>query len=610
MAISRTFDYTARNFAEIRQQLIEYVNTYYPEIAPSFASDNGIGNLLLELNAGVGDILSHNTDRVFQETQLENAQESKSIIQHAKTMGLNVGGKRASITLAEFKITVPTLGDSFDSSYCGVLKAGSQIIGAGQSFELIEDLDFSSPISPSGNKNRQIIPNMDSSERVRSYDIVKLHPVYNGQTKVFSYTNRTSESALQIVLPDVNVIDVVSVIVKNGVVDTTPTNNEFNDEALTYYEVEYLAQPHVFIENKSISDPTNVKAGKIKEVTKKFIKEYTDSGFCKLTFGLGNGDMDIFNEVLTNNGFNGLTSYLINTSLGEKIPINSTVFVKYRIGGGSQSNIASGVLSNLGSTNFIVNGVRSDENQKVERSLKVTNPIAAFGGADSLSIEQIRYLIKYNFASQNRCVTLNDYLVKTYLMPGKFGSPFKVNVIKVDNKVVILIIGRTSDGTLDNTSTTLLKENIAEWISQFRMINDYVEIRDGRIYNIGYSITVYVDDRGSTIDVVNQIVLQTKNFHDVNKIQMGDDIYLGNLIESINNVPNVINVLDIKAYNKVGGAYSVNEVKMPYVDELTKEIEIKDYTLHNTTDGIFEIKFPTRDIKVSIKRKNNFNNSN
>jgi len=608
MAISRTFDYTARNFAEIREQLISYVETYYPEIASSFASDNGIGNLLLELNAGVGDILSHNTDRAFQETQLENAQEAKSILQHAKTMGLNVGGKRASISLGEFRITVPTLGDSFDSSYCGVLKSGSQVIGAGQSFELTEDLDFSSPISPMGNLNRQIIPNIDSTERVQSYDIVKLHPIYNGQTKIFRYSNRTSESAQQIVLPDINVIDIVSVIVKTGIIDVTPDNSEFDDENLKYYEVEYLAQPYVFIEDTSIIDISNIKAGKIKNVTKKFIKEYTDKGFCKLTFGLGNGDIDVFNEVMSNNGFNSLTSYLINTSLGEKIPSNSTIFIKYRIGGGSQSNIGSNVLKNLGNTILNINGVRNDVNQKVERSLKVTNPIASFGGADSLSIEQIRYLIKYNFSAQNRCVTLNDYLVKTYLMPGKFGSPFRVNVLKLDNKVVILVIGKNADGTLDNISTNLLKQNIAEWISQFRMVNDYVEVSDGCIYNLSYSITVYVDDKGSTIDVVNQIVLQTKNFHDVNKSQMGDDIYLGNLIEAINNVPNVINVLDIKAFNKVGGNYSLNEVSMPYIDEDTREIDIRNYTLNNTTQGMFEIKYPTRDIKVTIKRKNNFLN--
>ncbi len=607
-SLSRTFNYTSRNFADIRQELINYVNQYYPDIAPSFAADSGIGSLLLELMAGVGDILSNNTDRIFQETQLQYAQQNQSILNLAKNMGLNVGGKRASVTLAEFKITVPVLGDSFDGSYCGILKAGSQIIGAGQSFELTEDLDFNSPFSPLGNPNRTIIPNIDALERVISYDIVKQHPVYNGQTKTYRLPVRTSQSALQLVLPENNVVEIVSVIVKSGVVDQTPTYDEFQEPNLKYYEVDYLAQPHVFVENTSIQNTGDIKAGKILDVTKKFIKEYSEKGYCLLTFGLGNGDLDLFSEAISNTGFDGLTSYLLNTSLGEKIPSNSTIFVKYRIGGGSQSNVGPNVLNRLGNIVFNVNGARPDKNQSVTRSLTVTNTIPAFGGADNLSIEQIRYLIAYNNASQNRCVTLQDYLVKTYLMPGKYGSPFKINVLKEDNKVVIVIIGKSGDGSLNNTSTSLLKENIAEWISQFRMINDYVEIRDGQVYNIGYNIEVYGDDKSSTLEIVNQIILQVQNFHDLNKANMGEDIFLGNLIEAINNVSGVINVLNLKAFNLVGGDYSLNEVPMPYSDVNTKEILITDYTLSNSIDGIYEVKFPTRDIKITIKRRNNFLN--
>ena len=83
---------------------------------------------------------------------------------------------------------------------------------------------------------------------------------------------------------------------------------------------------------------------------------------------------------------------------------------------------------------------------------------------------------------------------------------------------------------------------------------------------------------------------------------MGQNIYLTQLVEAINNVGGVLNVTDIKVYNKVGGNYSNNMTNQAYLDISTKQINLTtDYALFSEYDTMFEIKFPETDIKIRVK---------
>jgi len=205
-------------------------------------------------------------------------------------------------------------------------------------------------------------------------------------------------------------------------------------------EVDYLAQNRIFDEkiNNDNQDDT-IKVGEWFDVTRKFIKEYTENGYCRVVFGSGDPTINFFSngvlkEDISNKMF--LDNLLNNTALGERLKPGHTLFIKYRVGGGSSSNIGSGVLTNISNSNMLVTGSRQDWNLSVRRSLVVNNPVAAVGGNDGLSVEQIRNLIKYNFSAQNRNVTLKDYMLQVYKMPGRFGSPFRVNAFRENNKVV------------------------------------------------------------------------------------------------------------------------------------------------------------------------------
>jgi hypothetical protein len=131
--MAKKINYYSRNFADVRQELIGFVKQYYPDIFNDF-NDASVGMMLLELNAAVGDMLSFQTDRMFQETQIDFAQERSSILSMARTFGLKVPGNRPSMTIADFSVTVPVFGDTFDVSYAPLLKRGAQISGAGKVF--------------------------------------------------------------------------------------------------------------------------------------------------------------------------------------------------------------------------------------------------------------------------------------------------------------------------------------------------------------------------------------------------------------------------------------------------------------------------------------------
>jgi hypothetical protein len=582
------------------------VRQYYPDIFNDF-NDASVGMMLLELNAAVGDMLSFNTDRMYQETQIDYAQQRSSILSMARTFGLKIPGKRPSVTIVDFTVTVPVFGDTFDISYAPVIQAGAQVTGAGKVFETMYDIDFSSPFSIGGIPNRIITPNFNSNGVLINYTLTKREMVINGFTKIFKKIITTADVVpfLEVVLPDNNVLSVNSVITLDGTnYVTDPTNAQFLDENLKWYEVDALAEDKVFVEDfNKISDNPSVKPGKYVKVNQKFITEFTDLGFMKLIFGGGNQDVSSLCDFDVNpTMINQIGDFINNLSLGTTHTANTTLYVRYRVGGGADTNLGQGVLNTVGLATIIVNGVDNTINNTVRSSLTVNNPIPALGGRDEPSIEEIRNLVRYNFSAQNRAVTIKDYQSRIALMPSQFGVPFRTGVFEEQNKIKIYIIGLNSDGTLNNSSTTAIKDNIATYLSDYRMLNDYIEISNARIVNLSFQIDVYIDKKYPQSQIVSQIITSVSNYMNINNFDMGENIYLSNLLENVNNVAGVLNVIDMRVYNLVGGRYSLNEISQPYIDTATRQIDISDnYTLFGEPTTMFEIKFPSTDIIVRVR---------
>jgi hypothetical protein len=603
----RKINYNSRNFAEIRTELIGFIQQYYPDILSDF-NDASVGMMMIELNAAVADVLSFHTDRMFQETQIDYAQEKKSVLAMARTFGLKVPGKRPSISIVDWSVKVPVYGDTFDLSYAPVIRQGAQAIGAGKVFETIDDIDFSSPFTTGGLPNRLIIPNVDSNGTIQNYTITKREIVLNGVTKVYKRILKSEDVKpfLEVLLPDNDVLSVDYVINLEGTDYTkTPSISQFLDENLRWYEVDALAEDKIFVEDKTKnSDNAGIKTGKYLKVMKRFITEKTDKGFTKLIFGGGTQDIDS----ITQFGVNGslidkIGDFINNLSLGITVSPNQTMFIQYRTGGGSNTNLGPNTLKSVGIIDMVINGPSQTINTAVKNSLTVNNPIPCLGGRDEPSVEEIRNLVRYNFAAQNRAVTIKDYQSRIALMPGKFGVPFRCGVYEEQNKIKVAILALDASTKLTNISTNTLRDNIAEYLNDYRMLNDYVEISNGKIINLGFEVDLFIQKEFQQSQIISEVINKIKTYMDINDHEMGQNIYLSQLIEDINNVGGVLNVIDLRVYNKVGGAnYSINEIAQPYVDEDTKQIDLLgEYTLFGDPISMFEIKIPETDIKIRVK---------
>jgi hypothetical protein len=600
-------NYTARNFADLRGELVSMVRQYYPEIFNDF-NDASVGMMLLELNAAVGDMLSHNTDRMFAETQIDYAKERKSVLSLARTFGLKIPGKRPSVTIVDFSVTLPVLGDTFDVSYAPIIRGGSQVSGGGKVFETTTDIDFSSPFTIGGIPNRLIIPNFNANGTLLNYTITKREIVTNGFTKILKrvITQTDVKPFLEVILPEDNVLSIDSVITLKGTSFIgEPNLNEFLNLDNRWFEVDALAEDKVFIEdNAKVSDNAGVRPGKWITVNRKFIREYTDLGFTKITFGAGTYDTESLCDFDTNKALvNQIGDFINNMSLGAVPNANTTMFIKYRVGGGADTNLGPNVLKSLGILNMSVNGANQTKNTAVRNSLKVNNLFPAMGGKDQPSVEEIRNMVKYNFASQNRAVTIKDYQTRIAQMPGNFGVPFRCGVFEEQNKIKVYLLGLDSNGKLTNESNSALRDNISTYLADYRMLNDYVQVTNGRVINLSFEIDLYIDKKLPQSQIITQVISEVRNHLDINKFDMGDNIYISPLAEKINSVGGVTNVLDIRVFNKVGeGKYSLNEISQPYFDQITRQIDIStDYTLFGEPNSMFEIKFPTTDIIVRVK---------
>ena len=603
--MSKKISYATRDFAGLREELVNLTTQYYPDLVKN-TNDASIFSVLLDLNAAVADNLHFHIDRVWQETTLDFAQQRQSLFHIAKTYGIKIPGNRPSVALCDFSINVDARGDKEDERYLGIMRAGTQISGGGQVFETVEDVDFSYPFNSKGEPNRLKIPNFNANNTLISYTITKREAVVNGSTRIYRrvITSLDQKPFLKLYLPEQNILGVSSIIHKEGTTfGANPTSSEFSDLTNKWYEVKSLIEDKVFAPDPTaISDKNNFKSGVYKSVTNKFFTEFTPEGYFSLTFGSGNVDpLDNLDSYMTDTLKVNLASHLNNVSLGSIPKPGTTLFVKYRVGGGKDSILGVNVITSIDDVEMNVNGPISSKNNQVIQSLRVTNITPAVGGSDQPTIEELRNMISYNFSAQDRAVTLNDYKSLIEMMPSTFGAPAKVNVLEEDNKVKIKILSYDDTGNLSDIVSNTLKSNIIEYLSEYRMINDYIEIASGEVIDLSLEIDLMVDKNEIATDIVKTVISGATNFFMIEKRKMGDPLFVGDLMRQIGQISGVVNVIDVRVFNKIGGQYSSSEVSMAYVDSTTKEIAQSDMTIFMKSNQIFQVRFPNVDIRVRTK---------
>jgi len=564
---NKKISYTTRDFQSIRTELINFTRTYYPDLIDNF---------------------------------------------NAKTYGLKIPGQRPSVALVNFSITVPAFGDREDLRYCGILRRGAQINGAGQVFETVYDIDFASAVNAEGFPNRLKIPNFDSGNRLLNYTIVKQETVVNGITKVFKrvITPNDIKPFFELFLPERNVLGVTSVLLKDGTqYANIPSVQEFLGLDNRWYEVKALAEDRVFVEDPTkVADNPGIKVGKYITTSTKFITEYTPEGFFKMTFGGGSQSADEQLREFARNGYQlDLYKYSNNFALGSTLKANTTLFVQYRIGGGTSSNLGVNVITQIGTVSFFVNGPSDSVNTSVVNSLSCTNVTAAIGGAPNPTTEEVRNLVAFNFAAQNRAVTVNDYESIIRTMPSQFGAPAKVSITEENNKIKIKILSYDESGNLTEITSNTLKSNIANYLSNYRMINDYISIESANVIDLSFTIDVVLDNSQNQGAVIAQIADSVSEYMSPKSREMGQNVNVSEIRRIIQSQNGIISVADILIFNKVGGQYSSSQTSQRYLDSNTKQIELIDDTIFAEPSQTYQVRFSGKDINVRVKNLSTVN---
>lgn len=666
--------YSTRNYAEFRNEFMKLTRRYYPNVVKDF-SDASIGQWFIELLASTADDLSYHIDRTFNETDLNSAQEPSSLMQLARSNGLKVPGKKAAICEAELSCNLPLNADNgdlrlADEAYAPVIKAGSLFSTGMVTFELMEDVDFKEQFDENGISNRKIVPVRDSNGNIISYNYSKRVVVVAGQSKIFKKVINSSDIKpfMKVTLQDRNILGIDSIIVKEGTnLTTDPITSEFKVDAEEYldksgkpiqrfFEVDSLIDQYRFgevvenletlsasdIENGKYYNPTTeyttytdeegnevnyykVTKGKWRRLKNKFITEYTDNWQLKVIFGAGLRNQ--YGQIPSEDNTE-FTQYMMsrmqaNDYMGVLPNNNSTMYILYRVGGGEESNIARDTLTNTIYLNYSICGKPGEaDNAKkvkdVQTSIAITNPSPSYGGKDEPDSDELRYLIKYNNASQNRCVTVHDYYIKLMQIPAKYGCPFRVGIVEENNKIVIYTLGLDEQGNLKKELPNAVVENIQEYLRNYKMMNDFVELRSGKIINLSFELDIFVDKAYDKNEVVKRVIETVMDYMDIRRHQMGEDIFLGDLQKEIGKLDGVSNLIDMRVYNPTTDGHSDDGVTQELIDKNNccyegyaeagenpdNQIDLKasDMILFNEIDSMFEILNDT-DIKVRVKQR-------
>jgi len=616
MAIRRNIQYINKDFTELRASLIDYAKTYFPNTYTDF-SPTSPGMMFMEMAAYVGDVLSFYMDNQIQENFLQYARQPNNLYELAYMFGYKPNVTQVATTIVDFYQQVPASGSTSnkvpDFNYSLFVPGNTSITStsnASISFLMEDPIDFS--VSSSGDPTEITVYEVDGSGVPLYFLLKKSRKAISAtiNTIPFSFGAPTQFSTV-----DINADKII------GVLDITDTDGN------EWYEVDYLGQEMVFnsIKNTNVNDPNlSQYAGdtpyilKLEKVQRRFASRVISTGSLQLQFGAGTAE-DTDEEIIPNPNNVGIglpfeidkltTAYSPENFLFTKTygiaPSNTTLNVRYLTGGGVESNVPANDLTNLTSTVTFVNQQTNQTTANyVFNSLAVTNPQAADGGGDGDTIEEIRQNSSANFATQLRNVTQNDYLVRTLSMPAKYGvvskayiEPTKAQSISAGESQSVLDLYVLSYNVSNQLTTTslALKQNIITYLSQYRMVNDSVTIKDAFIINIGVNFDIIVLPNYNSNEVLTNCIVALRDYFAIDRWQINQPIVLRDIYILLDRIEGVQTVKTITINNLVGE--NLGYSKYAY--------DINGATANNVVypsldPSIFEVKYPNQDIQGRV----------
>ena len=607
--VKRNINYLGKDFGDFRDQLVNFSKTYFPNTYTDFSTASP-GMMFMEQASYVGDVLSFYLDNQIQETFLQYARQTDNLFNLAYMFGYKPKTTGLSTVDVDFFQLLPAKvnGGSTvpDYDYAVQILENTQLSSIARTPYnfIVEDLvDFkvSSSLDPTEITVAQV-----SANQPTYYLLKKKRKAISGEIKSITFSFGEYEEFPTVELSGKNVAYIL---------DATDSDGN------KWYEVDYLGEESVYdnIKNTNVNDPNNVSDNsdtpyilQLKKVQRRFATRFLDDTTLQIQFGNGNSnDTDETIVPNTNNVGLGLpfevsklktayspTNFIFTNTYGIA-PTNTTLTIRYIVGGGVDSNIAANSLTQitpLSNIQFQNNSLDATTAQYIFDSVEIQNPEAATGGQDGDSIEELRQNTISNIATQLRAVTPDDYLVRTLSLPSKFGAIAKAHVQKP-------ISEDTSNTTLDiytlsydlnkhlRKPSNALKENLKTYLNEYKMIGDSLTIKDGFIINIGVDFEIITLPNFNNNEVLRKCLVALINYFNIDNWQINEPIILRNINVLLDEIDGVQTVKKLTINNKTGTTLGYSQYAYD-IDGATQN----NVVYPSIDPMIFEVKFPNQDI--------------
>ena len=637
--ISKEVNYLGRDFTDIRANLIEFAKTYFPTQYNDF-NEASPGMMFVEMASYVGDVLNYYVDNQFRETLLHYAEERKNVLAIAQSYGYKPKLATPSTVQLTVSVEVPAkvVGSNYqaDLDYAGILSSNSTVTSNnGTEFTLMDDVNFKASSSLDRMKVELLDPPSGATPALFRLTKKVLAQSGTRESEDFSFT--TAKEFDKIVLSNDKVTEIISV-----------TDSQGN----TWYQVPFLAQDTIFEsdQNTTLTDPDLAEFEmdtpyllKLIKSSRRFTTYVRDDNKMELRFGSGVSD-NADEEIIPNPDNVGSSlgmgisrldeafdpSNFLKTQTFGLAPSSTTLTVNYNYGGRVEDNVPSNTINKFSRKVYTISteGITGADKETSEQSISITNESPASGGSSTETLIQIKENAAAYFNAQNRAVTKADYITRAYSLPQKYGNIAKAYIVQdeqLEKKQLSINDGVIQTITADKSNPLALnmyllgysadkklvalnravKQNLKIYLSQYRILTDAINIKDGYVINVGVKFNIIVKRGYNKNDVLFRAIQKVKQFFAPDKWQINQPIVLTDLAYQISLVDGVVSIVPPEVNNpnqdlilienksKVANGYSGNVYDL-------KSASQEGIIYPSLDPSIFELKFPNSDIEGKV----------
>jgi len=602
---SRNRTYLARDFGSFRAELYDYARTYFGDKIQDFG-EASVGGLLLDMAAMVGDSMSFYLDHQFNELNWETAVETVNIQRHLSQAGVTQYGSSPAVVTITFTIKVPASSVNGEASpdvrILPTIGAGTVVSGGAVTFMTVDDIVFSNIDRTGLLTSRVSVNEVDENGNPINFLVANEVIAISGKETKESYSIPDRHLPFrEISLSQQSVTEILSV-----------TDSDGNE----YYEVESLAQDTVFRGILNVDENDNLVEQNLEVVPAPYrFRKKGDVRTMATTLQFGGGDAAALDDDIVPDPSDmslplyGKTVFsrfsidpkaMLETQTLGISPKGTTIYIKYRYGGGLAHNVVSNTINSIAKLHLTWPAADFNDAEllpsmrSVKNSLVVTNEYPAAGGMRAPDIEDLRAQIPALRAMQSRIVSKEDLLARIYTLPAKFGRVFRAGMRKNPNNPLaaeLYIICLDASSKLA-VAPDALKKNLRVYLNEFRLISDAIDILDARVINFKVDFDIVVDPKFNKIQVVQTIIAKLSKLLKLKNFQIDQPLILVDLMNSIINTTGLLTMTDINVQTVRG----VNDERVYSNISFNMDNHTIKGLIIGPPGSIFELRYPAYDI--------------